>query len=409
MVDIEYRPVTDDEYPAFIRALIEGFSEDVPDDELIDLSKSTLPLERTIAAFEGDEIVGTFGGYDLELTVPGGHLPMEGTTVVTVFPTHRRMGLMNEMMRLHLENSVANGYAIAGLWASESSIYGRYGYGPASYADTVTMEGRDIDFRDGVAIDRVRRISVDDAYEALPPVFDRVLAETPGMYARSTDWWRAEVLHDADWMKRGKTAKRIVVHDGHDGPDGYAIYRQKGDESDDGHANGTVHVVEIITATDDAHTSLWSYLTNVDGCPNIRSWNTRVDDPLRAKVVEPRRVRQQSRFDALWILILDVESALEARTYEQDGAIRFTVENAFRPDALGSYELKIVDGVGTCSRIEVDTEIEIDLDVLGAMYLGGADVMAYAAANRIRANAAAVAHLHGLFRTSHTAWCNQVF
>jgi predicted acetyltransferase len=409
MVDIEYRPVTDDEYPAFARALIEGFSEDMPDDEFVDLIRSTLPLERTIAAFEGDEIVGTFGGYDLDLTVPGGHLPMEGTTVVTVFPTHRRMGLMNEMMRLHLENSVANGYAIAGLWASESSIYGRYGYGPASYADTITMEGRDIAFRDGVVIDRVRRISVDDAHEALPPIFDSVLPETSGMFARSADWWRAEVLYDADWMKRGKTSKRIVVHDGLDGPDGYAIYRQKGDESDDGHANGTVHVVEMVTATDDAHASLWSYLTNVDGCPNIRSWNTRVDDPLPIKVVEPRRVRQPSRFDALWILILDVESALGARTYERDGTVRFTVANAFRRDVLGSYELKVVDGVGTCSRIDDDTDIEIDLDVLGAMYLGGADATAYAAANRIRANTAAVAHLHELFRTRQSPWCNQVF
>lgn len=229
------------------------------------------------------------------------------------------------------------------------------------------------------------------------------------MFARSADWWRAEVLYDADWMKRGKTSKRIVVHDGPDGPDGYAIYRQKGDESDDGHANGTVHVVEMITATDDAHASLWSYLTNVDGCPNIRSWNTRVDDPLPVKVVEPRRVRQSSRFDALWILILDVESALGARTYEQDGTVRFTVANAFRRDVLGSYELKVVDGVGTGSRIDDDTDIEIDLDVLGAMYLGGADATAYAAANRIRANTAAVAHLHELFRTRQSPWCNQVF
>lgn len=409
MDSITYRPVTDDEYPAFARAVLEGFSEDIPDDEYVGLIKSTLPPERTLAAFEGGTIVGTFGGYDLDLAIPGGHLRMEGTTVVTVFPTHRRMGLMNEMMRLHLDNAVANGYAIAGLWAATSSIYGRYGYGIATYADTVTMQGRDISFREGFDIGRVRRIGVEDAYGVLPPVFDRVLTETPGMFGRSAEWWKAEVLHDAEWTKRGKTAKRIVVHDGSDGMDGYAIYRQKAGEGDNGHANGTVHVVEIIAATDRAHASLWSYLTNIDGCPNVRWWNFSVDDPLGMKLVESRRLTREKRHDALWILVLDVIVALEARSYEQDGATRFTIVSSFRSETDGSYELAVDAGVGSCRRIDGDTDIEIDLDVLGALYLGGGDAHAYAAAGRIRADVGDVGRLRALFHTARAPWCNQVF
>jgi len=409
MDSITFRPVTDDEYPAFVRALIEGFSDDVPDDEFVGLIKATLPPERTLAAFEGDEIVGTFGGYHLDLTIPGGHLPMEGTTVVTVFPTHRRMGLMSEMMARHLDNAVANGYPVAGLWASGSGIYGRYGYGIASWAQSVTMQGRDIVFRDGVEIDRVRRISIEDAHLVVPPVFDRVLGETPGMFARSADWWKAEVLADADWMKRGRTSKRIVVHDGPDESDGYAIYRQKHGESDDGHDNGTVHVVEIIASTERAHTALWSYLTNIDGCPNVKRWNSRIDDPLAMKVVEPRRIKQEARFDSLWIVILDVVVALEARSYEQDGAVRFTITDSFRPDVQGSYELVIENGSGSCSRIDDDGDFEIDIDVLGALYLGGADAHAYAAAARIRGDVEAIHRLHELFHTARAPWCNQVF
>lgn len=409
MADITYRPITEDEYPAFVIALIEGFSEDLPDEGFTDLIKSTLPADRTLAAFDGDEIVGTFGGYALDLTIPGGSLPMEGTTVVTVFPTHRRMGLMGEMMRKHLDNAVENGYAIAGLWASESRIYGRYGYGIASYAETIEMAGRDIVFRPGVDIDRVRRIAVGEGAAVLPPVFDAVLPHRPGMYARSEEWWKAEVLHDADWMKRGKTSKRIVVHDGPDGPDGYAIYRQKSDESDDGHSNGTVHVVEIIAATDRSHASLWSYLTNVDGCPKVRWWNHRIDDALPMKIAEPRRIMSKGRYDALWILILDVVAALEARTYEQDGSIRFRVENAFRHDVEGAYEMTVIDGIGSCARVEGDVDIALDLDVLGALYLGGGDAHAYVAADRIRGDAQAVAILHELFRTAKAPWCNQVF
>jgi len=409
MDSITFRPVTDAEYPDFALAFIEGFANDMPDSDFADLIKSTLPPERTLAAFEDDEIVGTFGGYDLDLTVPGGHVPMEGTTVVTVFPTHRRMGLMNEMMRLHLDNAVANGYPVAGLWASSSNIYDRYGYGIATCSATVTMQGRDVVFRDGVEIDRARRISIATAHDELPSIFDRVVLETPGMFARSEEWWKAEVLVDADWTKRGKTSKRVVVHDGPDGPDGYAIYRQKDGESDDGHAAGTVHVIEIIAATDRAHASLWSYLTNVDGCPETRAWNHALDDPLAMKIVEPRRIKHAAHFDALWILILDVVAALEARTYERDGTIRFNVENAFRGDVGGTYELTIIDGVGACTRVDGDVEVSLDLDVLGAIYLGGADASAYAAADRIRGNSQEVVRLHDLFHTTRAPWCNQVF
>lgn len=409
MDSITFRPVTDAEYPDFALAFIEGFANDMPDDEFADLIKSTLPPERTLAAFEGDEIVGTFGGYDLDLTVPGGHVPMEGTTVVTVFPTHRRMGLMNEMMRLHLDNAVANGYPVAGLWASSSNIYDRYGYGIATSSATVTMQGRDVVFRDGVEIDRVRRISIATAHGELPEIFDRVVLETPGMFARSEEWWKAEVLVDADWTKRGKTSKRVVIHDGQDGPDGYAIYRQKDGESDDGHAAGTVHVLEVIAATDRAHASLWSYLTNVDGCPETRAWNSALDDPLAMKIVEPRRIKHAAHFDALWILILDVVAALEARTYERDGTIRFNVENAFRNDVEGTYELTVRDGVGVCTRVDGGADVSLDLDVLGAMYLGGADAFAYADAHRIRGNSREVVRLHDLFHTARAPWCNQVF
>ena len=409
MAEMTYRPVNEDEYPAFVTALIEGFADDLPDEGLIDLIRSTLPPERTIGAFDGGEIVGTFGGYALDVTVPGGCLAMEGTTVVTVLPTHRRMGLMAEMMRRHLDSAVANGYAIAGLWASESSIYGRFGYGIASYADSVTMVARDVVFRPEVEIERVRRVTVEDAAQVLPPIFEQVLSKRPGMFARSPAWWRAEVLHDADWMKRGRTSKRIVVHDGPDGPDGYAIYRQKSDESDDGHANGSVHVVEVIAATDLAHASIWSYLTSVDGCPNVKWWNQSVGDPLAAKIAEPRRIMLKTRYDALWILILDVIVALEARSYESDGSVRFEVTNAFRNDVKGTYELTVTDGVGSCSRVEGDADLSVDLDVLGALYLGGGDAYAYRAANRVRGSMDAVGRIHELFRTAQAPWCNQVF
>jgi predicted acetyltransferase len=409
MHDITIRPITDDEYPAFATAFIEGFSSDVPHENFEEIVQKVLPAERTLAAFDGGTIVGTFGGFDLDLTVPGGSVKMEGTTVVTVFPTHRRMGLLNEMMNQHLANAVANNYPVAGLWASESGIYGQFGYGVATYAASRTLEGPTFHLREGIHIDRVTRISPQQAADRLPRIFDRVCRATPGMYARSEVWWAQEILRDEDWMKRGRTKHRIVVHEGTDGADGYVIYRQKSDESDDAHANGTVVVVEMIAETPRALASLWNYVANIDGCPNVKSWNMPIHDDILAMVREPRRFVTTALMDALWIRILDVEAALSQRTYEGDGTVVFSIIDTYRPATEGTYRLTVSGGVGTCERTDATAALDIDVDVLGALYLGGGDLSGYVSADRLRGPAAEIATLHSIMSTMQDPWCDRVF
>lgn len=409
MDDIIIRPITSEEYPAFARAFMEGFSDDIPDKSFPGIIETVLPPERTLAAFDGDSIVGTFGGFDLDLSVPGGAVKMEGTTVVTVFPTHRRMGLTNQMMALHLDNAVANNYPVAGLWASESGIYGRFGYGIATYAATRTLDGPTFALRDGIEVDRVTRVTSEKATDVLPPVFDRVCRRRPGMFARTEVWWKEEILRDEEWMKRGRTSQRIVTHEGPGGADGYAIYRQKSSESDDGHANGAVNVTELIAETPRALASLWNYLANIDGCPKVRSWNMAVHDDILAMVSEPRRFATTLVFDALWIRILDVKAALTQRTYEHDATVVFSLVDSYRPETEGAYRLTVTDGVGECERTDDAAALDIDIDVLGAIYLGGGDLPGYARAGRVRGSDGDIAALHRIFSTMREPWCNQVF
>ena len=410
MADPTIRPVTDDEYPAFVTAFIEGFADDVPSETFAEQMRTTLPPERTLAAFDGDAIVGTFGGYALDVTVPGGAtVPMEGTTVVTVFPTHRRMGLLRSMMSSHLANAAGAGYAIAGLWASESDIYGRFGYGTATRYQSYELKTSGVAFRPEVAVDRVRRIAPGDAHGILSEVFDSVLSQRPGMFARSLAWWDHEVLADEEWMRRGRSTKRYVVHDGPDGPDGYAIYRTKPSESEDNHADGKVDVIELVAATPRAHASLWSYITQVDMCPNIRSWNVPLDDPLPAKVRESRRIRTSAVSDGLWIRVLDVRSALGARRYEVDGSIVVEISDPFRPETGGRYRLEVDGGRPDVATTDVRPDVSCDIDVLGGLYLGGGDAFALADAGRIVGDAEAVTRFHRMFRTDTMPWGYQVF
>lgn len=409
MTDITIRPVTDDEYPAFVAAFMEGFSDDVPSDTFAETERILLPSERTLAAFDGDSIVGTFAGFDLSVTVPGGvSMPMEGTTVVTVFPTHRRMGLMREMMRQHLDNAADAGYPIAGLWASETDIYGRYGYGIAAHLCSLKMSSPRIAFRDDIEIDRVRRITQEQAATEFPPAYAAKCAMTPGMLSRSPEWWEHYVLADEEWMRKGKTKRRYIVHDGPDGVDGYATYRSKGGESDDGHDNGTVHVVELVAATPRAEASLWSYLTRIDGAPNVDSWNNPVNGTLPYMVKEPRRVRVSRMSDSLWIRILDVRAALTGRTYEEDGSISITLTDPFRPNTAGSFRIEIADGIAAVKPCETG-DIAMDIEILGAAFLGGADAMAYGRAGRIVGSNTDITTFHRLFRTVDAPWIDTVF
>ena len=86
------------------------------------------------AAFEEGQIVGGAGAFPFELSVPGGSLPCAGVTAVGVHPTHRRRGVLRSMMDAQLRDVHERGEPIAALWASEETIYGRFGYGIASWA-----------------------------------------------------------------------------------------------------------------------------------------------------------------------------------------------------------------------------------------------------------------------------------
>jgi len=409
MRDIEIRPVTESEFAAFVAAFHEGFSDDIPDESSVERERRIFPLERTLAAFDGTSVVGTFGGLELTLTVPGGRVGMEGTTIVTVFPTHRRMGLLRRMMEEHLEIAVRRGASIAGLWASESDIYGRFGYGNATRSRSLNLDGPRIEFRDDITIEHVRRVSSENAQSEFSAVYEAVARRTPGMISRDDVLWRDHVLPDEDRIRRGMTARRYVVHDGAEGVDGFAAYRQKSGETDDGHPDGSVSVIEIIADDPIARASLWSYLTRIDGCPKVRVWNAPLDDPVRMMVRDPRRLIYSSVYDALWIRILDVEAALAARRYEQDGSLIFGVVDEFRPQTVDTYRIDVVDGVSTCSRVDASAEVSVDIDVLGALYLGGGDAYAYADAGRVRGSASSVRSLHRLFRTDREPWSNWVF
>jgi predicted acetyltransferase len=133
-----------------------------------------------------------------------------------------------------------------------------------------------------------------------------------------------------------------------------------------------------------------------------------LDDPLAVKITDTRKLRR-TLSDALWIRLMDVAVALEARSYECDGVVTFSIADRTRPENEGTYRLEVADGAASCSRTSDIAELSLDTEVLGHLYLGGGDALAMAAAGRLVGGHGPIATLHRMFRTDSPPWCNEVF
>lgn len=404
---ITTRPITEDEILSFRERVSTGFGGDLSEEDRDNAHfVAVLPLDRTVAAFDGDLIVGTLGGYPFEITVPGGaSVPMAGTTIVTVQPTHRRQGLLTAMMRDHLDDTAHRGEALVGLWSSEAPIYERYGFGRATSRDVVEAANDALRIA-GPVEGTVRFVDPADE-EAIPAVFDEVRKGKPGMLSRSRDWWEHRIFYDPEHSRNDNSAKRFVLYEADGEAEGYAIYTQKPDW-ENFIPDGRVVVHEIIASTDRAHTGLWNYIANIDLYPRVKYWNVAPDDPLWWKLADSRRV-ERKRMDALWLRIMDVPAALGARRYETDGSIRIAVEDPFRPQASGVYELVVSDGVGKSMAVEGEADVGLGIDALAALYLGESNALSMAAAGVIDGEVDRISRLHRLFLTDAEPWCDDVF
>ena len=404
--DLTIRTIAAAEVDLFQRQLTRAFGGDpLPEADEFRLLE-VLDLDRMIAGFDGDQLVGTCAAFTLDLTVPGGILPMGGTTVVSVQPTHRRRGLLRGMMSAHIKDIRDRGEPLAGLWCSESSIYQQFGYGAAAELCEMKADSRRIHFVGEPADRNLRTIEPDEACKVLPEVYDRVRQGRPGMFTRSAGWWKSTTFRDVESEREGYSAKRFVICSGEEGVDGYVIYQQQ--EKWDEFPEGNIRVIELFAATAEASDALWRFIMNIDLFPKVNFWNMAVDDELPWRVTEPRRVERRFQ-DSLWLRVLDIPRALSGRAYLECGRCVLGIHDPYLPENSGSYEL-IADGkAAQCRRIQADPDVRLEIDALGTLFLGGHRATTLARAGRIAGTPAAIESLDRMFAWSLLPWCPEVF
>ena len=168
----ELRPVTDDEFESWLRAESRAHSNRL-DHEPEDL-RPHFDLSRSLAMFEDSNIIGGCQAHKLEMSIPGGTSAVAGVSNVAVQPTHTRQGLMSRMMRRQLSDIHEWGDPLAALFASESAIYGRFGYGVSTVHESWQIDRHHNTYaRKFESPGRIVFVDPDDAIEKLPQVYRR--------------------------------------------------------------------------------------------------------------------------------------------------------------------------------------------------------------------------------------------
>jgi predicted acetyltransferase len=411
------RPVSSEEFDAFQAVAMHAFQASPPNEEERQLTLSHLEFDRSLAAFDGSMPVGTAGAYSFQLTVPGLQaVPAAGVTWVSVLPSHRRRGVLSSMMRRQLADVRDRGEPLAVLWASESVIYSRYGYGRAMWHADLTFHRGEGALAATVLADgrlRLRITEPEAALSEVAKVYDAVLPTRPGFIARNEPWWRREVYDPAD-RRTGASPLHCLLAEDDSGPRGYALYSAVSRwDSDTSLPDGVLNVREMVAADAAASAALAADLLSRDLTTEFRLRGRPVDDPLLYQLADPRRARPRLK-DALWVRIIDVPAALARRRYSSPADVVIEVHDDLLPSNAGRWRLTTAGAApdggleASCGPAGASEAADVALGVteLGAAYLGGTPLGALATAGLVtEGRPGAVRQLSAALSWDVAPWC----
>jgi predicted acetyltransferase len=372
-------------------------------EERIDRFSQVLPFDRMHAAFEDGAIVGGAGAFPFELSVPGSVLRCGGISVVGVYPTHRRRGVLRTMMDAQLRDIHEHEEPLAALWASEETIYGRFGYGLAAWCGEINLErvwsayARPVERRG-----RVRFVTPEEAARLFPPVWDALMRERPGVFQRTKAWWELRRLRIPDEEKANPKHLAVLELDG--SVQAYAIYRQL-PNFEDGSSSARLDVSEVLGITPQATAEMWRFVLDIDWYAMLGCSLLPVDHALFTLLANPRRARYRLG-DSLWMRLVDVGAALSGREYATDGSIVFDVHDAVCPWNGGRWKLE----GGSAVRTDATADLALDVGELGSAYLGAVSFAQLRDGLRLEElSDGAVQRADAIFEWRPLPWCPEIF
>jgi predicted acetyltransferase len=412
---IELRQPTGD--PRILRAFLEpiaiAFADDYTD-EKFEVDRQLFELDRLIGAVDGETWVGGASAESRRMTVPGGaEVRTAAVSGVGVLPSHRRRGILTRLMRWLIDQAAERGEPLSVLHASEGAIYPHFGYGMATLQGMIDADRSAFRFsRPAEPLGRVRLVDVDEGMRLIPAIYDQVRIARPGEVSRSPASWRLQHLGDNSWRRGSLGPKSNAVLEVRGEPRGYAIYRVKSDWD----ALGPKHVLTLLEVTGldpAAERALWEWLAGIDLVGRIKAWQSPVPHPLFLQLDDPRKL-VLTVGDGIWLRLVDLPAALEARSYAGPGRVTLEVTDAFCPTNAGGWTVDVHGDRGaasvTAAAAGVEPDLALDSADLATIYLGAFSFADLAHAGRVReCRDGALAAADRLFTMPGVPWSSTMF
>lgn len=343
--------------------------------------------------------VATCEGWTLELTVPGNQsLPGWGITGVTVSGTHRRRGIARGLIEAELRTARTLGIPVAALTVTEATIYGRFGFGPATLSRDLRFDTRRIQWSGPRPSGAVRYTSLDELRHDIEHLITHLERSRPGYVTCDPFLWSQHL----DLLTRGDYNRvHVVRYDGASGFEGFAIYQLA--STSDGFTSHRLELINLTAGSDDAYAALWRFVLEMDLVAEVFAHMRPADEPVRWMISDFRAV-SVSEIDHLWLRLIDIPSAITSRSYEEQGTLVMGVTDSM--DIAGGVWRIDIDqsGAAAVSPSADDADVKLSVEALSTIYLGGFSPRALADAGRIAGDRAAVDVLERMFRSSVAPW-----
>jgi predicted acetyltransferase len=348
---------------------------------------------RPARAWDAARPVATYASFVEPLNVGGGRsLDAHLIASVTVRPNHRRRGLMRELMTSDLFRARDEGRALAALSSMEATIYGRFGFGAATFSRRVEVDTSD---RFALSSSPAGSVEVTDPASLLdvaPAVFDRFQAQTLGSLKRTASYpAKIAGIWADDRPEPDRRARAALHYDVAGSIDGYVSYKVLQWESEP----RTIAILDLVWASQSAYFGLWDFLASIDLVTRVKFGSAAMADPLQWAMADRRGFKVTGEDDGLWLRVLNPVVALEARSYEADGEVRIAVADPLGI-AGGVFVLSVRDGVATVTpddSKDAPSDVAMDVAALGSLYLGGVRVDALARTGQVTATSPAALHV----------------
>lgn len=411
---LEYRLVDTSDATRFggwIQAVSRGFNAPEASEEYLGGAHEATGYRRSTGVYDLSAPVptmpvATIASWKVELTMPGGRgIPMWAISSVTVAPTHRRRGVARALLEGELRTASDAGLPIAGLTVTEATIYGRFGFAPATYMTDWVIETARARWIGPKPEGRIDFIDRERAAAELPALHERVRLANPGDTTAWPGLWR-RMSGTATAQPDGQKIRAVRYADVEGRTRGVAVYRLTADPKD--FTKHELTLVSLMSETADAYAALWRFVLEHDLVSIVHAGVRSVDEPVRFMIAD-ERAATVTVSDHQWLRVLDVPRTLMGRRYAGAGEciLRVTDPLGF---ADGTWMLRVdADGEAMVAASTATPEVTLDVAALGAIVLGGVRASTLHAAGRISGDAPAIAALDHQFVALETPWLGFIY